>query len=178
MSNIFGYIKVLCSNKNKTELNKIIFNKEEISLKEISEIQETDFNLLKEQILNILKKPTMKKEYIHIKSWDKEKCAEIAKKYTDRTSFCKGNNSAYLAARMNGWLDDICIHMNKKNKSSLIWCKEKCLEKSKKYKNKSEFFRENYQAYNIANDNGWLEEFFPKPKYIKFSGKREQIKNL
>ncbi|MBA6372505.1 GIY-YIG nuclease family protein [Colwellia sp. BRX8-4] len=56
----------------------------------------------------------------HIKSqrvprgyWgSKERCAEEALKYPSKYQFKAGNRGAYSSARKNGWLDEICQHMN------------------------------------------------------------------
>ena len=46
-----------------------------------------------------------------ILKWTFEKVAEEAKKYDTRTAFERGNGSAYGAARVRGWLDDVTKHM-------------------------------------------------------------------
>jgi hypothetical protein len=43
--------------------------------------------------------------------WNKENCAEEAKKYKHRADFKHGNSSAYSSARVNSWLDEVCQHM-------------------------------------------------------------------
>ncbi len=43
--------------------------------------------------------------------WTFEKCKEIASKYNTRTEFNINDKGCYLQAWMNGWLDDICSHM-------------------------------------------------------------------
>lgn len=43
--------------------------------------------------------------------WTKEKCANVAKDYTNRSVFHKNEQSAYQAARRLGVLDEICAHM-------------------------------------------------------------------
>lgn len=43
--------------------------------------------------------------------WTKKACAKEAKKYFRRVDFQRGSPSAYVIARKNGWLDDICQHM-------------------------------------------------------------------
>jgi predicted GIY-YIG superfamily endonuclease len=42
--------------------------------------------------------------------WTKEKCGEIALKYSRRIDFFKNDVSAYNKAQINGWLDEICRH--------------------------------------------------------------------
>ena len=48
--------------------------------------------------------------------WNKEKCQEESLKYKTRSEFSKNNPSAYMSANRNNWLDEICIHMIKRNK--------------------------------------------------------------
>jgi hypothetical protein len=43
--------------------------------------------------------------------WTYEKCIELAKQCNSRAEFKKRSGSAYLRARVNGWLDDCCVHM-------------------------------------------------------------------
>lgn len=43
--------------------------------------------------------------------WTKENCAKEAAKYESRSAFGKACSSAYSIAHRNGWLDDICSHM-------------------------------------------------------------------
>lgn len=43
--------------------------------------------------------------------WHKEKCAECAFECSSRSEFKKRFNSAYIASRKNGWIDEICSHM-------------------------------------------------------------------
>ena len=42
----------------------------------------------------------------------KENCAAEALKYMNRRAFSLGNSSAYHGADINGWLDEICNHMD------------------------------------------------------------------
>lgn len=44
--------------------------------------------------------------------WTKERCYQEALKYKTRMEFCKNSGGAYVAATRNGWLDEICSHMN------------------------------------------------------------------
>ncbi len=43
---------------------------------------------------------------------NKDNCAAEALKYTNRRAFSLGNSSAYHGADSNGWLDEICGHMD------------------------------------------------------------------
>lgn len=44
--------------------------------------------------------------------WDKERVSKEAKKYKYRTEFMRSCGSAYNKALNEGWLDEICLHMN------------------------------------------------------------------
>ena len=92
-------------------------------------------------------------------SWDEKSCFNEAKKYKTTTDFRKKCVSAYDVARRNGWIDNYdwmeIITINHKN----TWTKDKCIEESKKYNTKSEFWKHSRSAYNAANKNKWLSEF-------------------
>lgn len=45
--------------------------------------------------------------------WTRERIEAEAIKYKKRSAFAKGSGGAYNAARKNGWLDEICLHMRK-----------------------------------------------------------------
>ena len=95
----------------------------------------------------------MKKQFI----WTKEKCKEEASKYSSRSEFKKGNQSAYLTAWKNGWLDEWF-------KKQLVWTYEKCKEEASKYSSRSELKKGSFGAYNAAWKNKWLNNFFNKPE--------------
>lgn len=89
--------------------------------------------------------------------WTKEHCAEEAKKYQNRSSFCKGSNGAYTAALKHGWLNDICSHMEIKWERK--WdTKAKCAKEAKKYTNRTDFQNNSSGAWNAANKHDWLDE--------------------
>ena len=44
--------------------------------------------------------------------WTKENCQKEALKYNTRSLFEKGNLGAYTKARRQNWLDEICQHMD------------------------------------------------------------------
>ena len=95
--------------------------------------------------------------------WNYERCSAEAKKYVKRSHFKNACASAYGAARKNGWLDSICSHMELTLcQKRRLWSNLKeCRKESKKYKNRSEFFAGNKVAYSIAEENGWIDSFYP-----------------
>ena len=56
----------------------------------------------------------MIKEHKPCNYWTFEKCKEESLKYKTRTEFSIKSNGSYSASYRNGWLDNICEHMNTK----------------------------------------------------------------
>ena len=84
----------------------------------------------------------------HNYKWDFNKCKEESLKYKSRGEFKKMNSSAYTSSRINGWLDEICIHMIKKEfKKKIKWTKEECNVESLKHNSRSEFQKHSSSAY-------------------------------
>lgn len=80
----------------------------------------------------------------------------IAKEFCTRTEFCKGDSSAYRAARREGWMDEVCAHM--KDSSSQAWKKSEIIEEAKKFSTRMDFLNNCNGAYQAAYSRGWLEE--------------------
>lgn len=89
--------------------------------------------------------------------WTKNRCAEEALKYGSRKIFQTSCESAYTKARRNGWLDEVCAHMERKIKPSGYWSKKRCCLEAQKYKSRLEFQKGNESAYTSARKNKWLE---------------------
>ena len=86
--------------------------------------------------------------------WTKEKCQEIALKYSRRIDFFKNDISAYNKSQKLGWLDEVCLHMIKKDtKPKGHWTKDSVIEESTKYKTKQEFKKGCPSAYNYYIKN-------------------------
>lgn len=90
--------------------------------------------------------------------WTYDKCREEALKYKNKTEFLKNNSSAYVAAYRNGWLDDICSHMEHLEKPKGYWTYERCKEEALKYNTKKDFFKNSVSAYGISIKNGWFKD--------------------
>ena len=91
--------------------------------------------------------------------WDSyEHCFEEAKRYKDRRRFQKGCKGAYKKALKNGWLDDYTWFEEKK-KPNGYWNQETCYEEAKKYHNRTEFSKHAKRAYQLAIENGWIDEY-------------------
>ncbi len=91
--------------------------------------------------------------------WDDyDICFCEAKKYRSRVEFEKGNKSACLYARKNGWLDDYTWF----KPLTGYWTYEACKAEAAKYEKRSQFKKCCIGAYTKSRVNGWLDDFFPK----------------
>ena len=89
----------------------------------------------------------------------KENCLQESLKYKTRVEFQKGSKGAYLATRRNGWLDDICGHMERLRKPNGHWdIKENCKKEALKYKTRKEFHKGSPGPYNSSRINGWMDD--------------------
>ena len=69
----------------------------------------------------------------------------------------KHDSKAYNAARVHGWLEDICTHMVRPYPKRK-WTKEKCHQVALKYKTAKEFRQKDRSVYATARYFGWLDE--------------------
>lgn len=106
-------------------------------------------------ICSHMKSPPKQKEKGY---WTKERCANEALEYETRTAFQKGAQGAYLAARKNKWLNDICGHMKCIKKPDGYWTKERCHEQALNYEVREAFRIGSKGAYDAALRHGWLDE--------------------
>jgi hypothetical protein len=88
-------------------------------------------------------------------NWKKEKVEKVAKRFSTLASFKINAKSAYNAAIVNNWLDDIIGHM-KPNRQK--WTKERIIELAKQFNTISDFRRNKESAYVTAKAKGWLNE--------------------
>jgi predicted GIY-YIG superfamily endonuclease len=80
--------------------------------------------------------------------WTKEKCQEVALLCNRKCDFEKKYKSAYTKSLNNGWIDEICYHMN--------ITKEKCFKIASEYEYKTDFIRDNWNIYYVCCKNDWL----------------------
>lgn len=92
--------------------------------------------------------------------WTKSACAEEAKKYITKVEFREGNPSAYVIAKNNKWISEICSHMKKLKEDDGYFTKEKCIEIGKKYTDLKIFIKENNSCYVISKRNNWGDEVY------------------
>lgn len=87
--------------------------------------------------------------------WIKDRCQKEALKYNTRTEFNQSSMGAYLSAQRNGWLDEICQHMDVLR---IKWDKELCRQEALKYTSRTEFHSKCGSAYGFATQYGFLNE--------------------
>ena len=94
----------------------------------------------------------------HYTKWNHNKpnVQKEANKYTTRNAFREANKTAYNAAQSNGWLDDVCSHMEDK----FVWTKELIQEIANKYSLRKDFYysSEDRRAYIGAQRLGCIDE--------------------
>jgi hypothetical protein len=90
---------------------------------------------------------------------NKVNTAQEALKYRNKAEFQANARGAYGAALKNGWLDDICAHMEQTNAPRGYWhSKENCRIEALKYRSRSEFGKRSSGAAHAAAEHGWFEE--------------------
>ena len=98
--------------------------------------------------------------------WDKKSCLEEAKKYKSVTNLYRCNNSCYMYAKKNGFLDEIFDLLGRFAHKK--WTYEDALNEAKKYKTISEFISSNEGCYQVCCKRGWIQGFtFLERKLIK-----------
>lgn len=91
-------------------------------------------------------------------SFSKEELSRIAKKYSTYEEFKKKDNCAYVSAKRQGFLEEICSHMPPKVSMPRL-SKEACMNVAKKYKTRSEFRKsQDSRYYNFACRKGFIDE--------------------
>jgi len=90
---------------------------------------------------------------------DKERCRKAALDCNTKGEFRSKYSAAYENARENGWLDDICSHMEEKQKPRGYWNdKENCRKAALDCNTRGEFQKRYGRACQVARKNGWLDE--------------------
>lgn len=110
--------------------------------------------------------PHMPVKVTKITFWTFERCHEEALKYRHRKDFNDNAKSAYLSARRNGWLEDVCKHMVKPEQKR-HWNYENCKAAAQKYPTRKQFDIGQTGAYQASRKYGWLDDFYPKKGFSK-----------
>ena len=91
------------------------------------------------------------------KIWTIDNVRKEASKYNSRSDFKLKSASAYVISHKNGWLDDVCSHMNGGRKINGYWNIDMVRKEASKYNSKKDFSRGSSSSYQIAIRNGWLD---------------------
>lgn len=87
----------------------------------------------------------------------KSEAIAAAYKYSTRSAFAKGARRIYNAARIMGWLDEICGHMNKPSSGPAPkWTEEAILAEAARIGNYQKFREFSRSAYVQASRMGIL----------------------
>jgi predicted GIY-YIG superfamily endonuclease len=90
--------------------------------------------------------------------WTKEKCQEAALKCKTKSEFYIKYGSASGAALKNGWMNDICSHMENKTKPKGYWNYENCLNEAIKINNRKKL--NSSGAYKSMIRNNWKDKIY------------------
>lgn len=89
----------------------------------------------------------------------REVCSVLAFSCKTRNEFAQKHATAYSKSCANGWLDDICQHMDiSKRKPRNYYSFEKCRELALTCSTRAEFGKKYQSAWSAARSQGWLEE--------------------
>ena len=94
---------------------------------------------------------------MHNGYWNRENCYKEAKKYSSRSEFKKGCQTAYYKALKYKWINDYNWFVEPMPKKE--WNQHTCYEEAKKYNSRSDFAKGNQSAYNKALKNNWLDDY-------------------
>lgn len=105
------------------------------------------------------------------KVYSKEYILEEVKKYHNITEFSKRNEKLYDYCRNNNMINEISKTMlfnkNKNIKPLEYWTKQRIIEEKSKYDNFESFKNERNDLYEIAVNNGFIDEVINKNIYPK-----------
>lgn len=88
--------------------------------------------------------------------------------YKSRKDFCEGCYLAYIAAKRNGWLDEMDWLLKANRKEKGYWnVKANVFAEAQQYQYKSDFQRKSPSAYASARLHNWLSEIKFDPKVSK-----------
>jgi hypothetical protein len=90
--------------------------------------------------------------------WTEERCIADAAMYSSINKWRCNSNSAYNAARSNGWFATCTAHMIKITKSPGYWTEERCIADAINYESKKDWVKNSGGAYGAARLNGWLDK--------------------
>lgn len=87
-----------------------------------------------------------------------EYCKKIALKYNSNAEFYKSEYNVYFRALQRGWLDECRKHMPEVRQVRKKFDLDNCIEIASDFYSENQWKKSDYNSYNRARKNGWLEE--------------------
>ena len=110
--------------------------------------------------------------------WTLPRCKESAKGFGSRSEWEKGDVSAYIAARRNGWIDACCHHMPSRKRPNGHWTVDRCKESAGRFKTRSDWVKGEQGSYVAAQKSDWLDDCCEHMSRPKVSSFEENIRDL
>ncbi len=92
---------------------------------------------------------------------DFEQIKQVAQKYSNRWEFQQNQQADYHKAKNEGWLDEICSHMELLKTEYTF---EMCKEIGSQYSGRTDWYDNHQNSYQVALRNNWVEKIFPEVK--------------
>lgn len=92
------------------------------------------------------------------KEWRFENTREESRKYSTFAEFRKNANSAYAAAKRNGWLSDY-TWLKHERCDKKQYSRQECYDIAKNFEKLYDFYTYKPSVYKIAKENGWLDDY-------------------
>ena len=126
-------------------------------LKDFTQNDSSAYNAIKERGLMDELCGHMERDRIQ---WTHELAQQEALKYQNRDDFRKGSPGAYGYSNnpKHNIMDVVCNHMEEKKKPAGYWTPERVREEALKYKSRSAFIKNSYQAYSKSQEYGIFEK--------------------
>jgi hypothetical protein len=90
--------------------------------------------------------------------WTLERCMQSAAGFERPVDWQDADGSAYVTARVKGWLSQCTAHMTGGIKPRGYWTLERCMEEAAQYTSPVEWFNNSTSGFSTAHRNGWLEK--------------------
>lgn len=101
----------------------------------------------------------MGQKYVKRGFWQvKENVLADAQKYNYQSEWAKASGGAFSSAKRNGWIEEVCAHMQSPKVPMGHWTVRNLVEDAKKHRTRSGWRNENPSAYATARVKGCLEE--------------------
>jgi hypothetical protein len=91
-----------------------------------------------------------------LSKWDLESCKEDALRFSTRTEWGLSSGGAYNAAKVNGWVDECCAHMDVLVDNSRTL--ESCTASALRFSSREDWRRGDVAAYGFAQKRGWMDQ--------------------